>query len=321
MHFDFMDAVAEQAEKEGLQSSDQLSLIAAGRYWLILGSGATLILALTMACYGPSHSGLVVPLSMEELHLHAANLKNALFQAIVMPLERTALLADTELLGDTLTWAALVIFLGAGTVVMRFDFIDAVKEEEAVKEGMHSMEDSCLILGGRCWLILGGGVALFLALTVAWWQESTQCGLVAPLFMDELSMHATNLKDSLLMAIAMLFLGDAPTWSALVVFLMFGAVAMRFDFIDAVHEEAVKEGLQSEDEFSLIPVGRCWLILGCGMALALRWHIVRHISGQVSEEVAIFFLSAVLVIGLATTISDSPKSSISRAFTAPLRIK
>merc|ERR1719272_579876 len=127
------------------------------------------------------------------------------------------------------------------------------------------------------------------------------------MLMQEMHLRAANLKDALFVAIILALLGDTATWSALVIFLMVGAVVMRVDFIDAVKEEAMKDGLQSMKQVSLIPNS---LILGCGVALAFagahRWHI----SGHLSDEVGIFFLSAVLVIGLATTISNSPKSRI-----------
>jgi len=234
--------------------------------------------------------------------------------AIALFLGHAALHSDSEeLLGNTPTWTALVIFLMVGAVLMRFDFIDAVKAETK-KEGLQSLDQFPVIPVGCCWLILGCGVALFLALSTGWCQGSTQDGLTYQLFMEELHSHATNLKDASFLAIAKLLgtvlhtdseklLDDTPTWIALVIFLMVGTVVMYFDFIDAVKEEASKEGLQSMGQFSLIPSG---CRLGCGVALALavahHWHIAY------SDEVAILFLSAVLAIGLAATISNSPKS-------------
>jgi len=209
--------------------------------------------------------------------------------AIALLVGHAALQTDSEeLLGNTPTCWALVIFLMVGAVVMRFDFMDAVKEE-ATKEGLQFLDQLSLIPAGCCWLFLGCGVALLLALAGA------QDGLVDPLFMEELHMHATNLKDALF---GEELLGNTPTWTALVIFLMVGAVVMRFDFIEAVKEEAKKQGLQSTEQIYVITTGRRRLILGCGVALAFavtrRW-----------DDIAIFFLSAVLVIGLATTISNS----------------
>jgi len=236
---------------------------------------------------------------------------------------RAALLTDREeLLGETPTLAALVIFLMVGAVLMHFDFIDVAKDE-AKKEGLQCLYQFPLIP-----LVLGGGVALFLALAVVWGQGSTQDVFVD--LMEGVYLQATKLVDTISLAIAMYFerktptlwpigtLGhadteelptDALTWAGLVIFLMVGAVVMAVDFIDIVREEAREEGLQSLDNFSLIPAGCGRLILGFGVVLPLALAAARcsQVSGQLAEEVTSFFLSAALAIGLATTVTMKMK--------------
>jgi len=227
--------------------------------------------------------------------------------AIALLLGHAALNTDREeLLGNRPTWMTLIIFLMVGAVVMRFDFIDAVKEE-AEKGGLQSMDQFSLIPAGRSWLILGCA-AFFLALAVVWGQGSTKEQAMAML----LGRTAPR-SDELL--------GDTQTWTSMGIFLMLGAVVMRFDFIDAVNEEAEKQGLQSTHRFSLIPGGRRWLIPGFGVALAFAAHHL-CISGPLFDEAAIFFLSAALVIILAATFfviglslasnmpDDMPKSKV-----------
>jgi len=244
--------------------------------------------------------------------------------AIVLLLGRAALHTDSEeLLGDTPTWTALVIFLMVGTVVMRFDFIDIAKEE-AKKEGSQCLYQFSLIPAGCCWLILGGAVALFLALAVVWGQGSTRDVFVD--FIEGVHLQATRLVDAISLAVAMYFgrkmptlwpigtLGhadtdelhtEAPTWASLVIFLMVGAVVMAVDLSGIVREEARKEGLQSLEDFSLIPAGCGRLVLGFGVVLPLALAAARcwQVSGQLADEVTSFFLSAALAVGLATTVT------------------
>merc|ERR1719454_1788823 len=80
--------------------------------------------------------------------------------AVALLLGRAALITDTEeLLGETPTWTALVVFLAVGAVVMRTDFIEFAKEE-ARKDGVNFEPASTRWL----WLLL----ALLLSAAVAW---------------------------------------------------------------------------------------------------------------------------------------------------------
>lgn len=280
MRVDFIDAVEEETEKEGLESTHNISLVP-GWCWFILGCGVALFLALNGSIHY-EHELVVAQMSM-----YATNLMHAMLRDIPM-------------------WTALASFLLFGAVVMYSDFVDAVKEESE-KQGLRAMEESPAIGSGRCLLCLGSAFALFLAIVVASCQASMQTASlifeeVLSYMMKELQPYVADLQGIFSPTITMLMLGDAPTWTALAVFLMLGAVVMRSDLVDAMKEEAEKEGYDFIDKFSLIFVGGCWLVLGCGIALTLagahRWHV----SGHLSEEVGTFFLSAVLAIGLASTI-------------------
>lgn len=290
MRLDFIDAVEEETEEEGLESIHKLSLVP-GWCWVILGCGVGLFLALS----GSMHYEL--ELTMEQFCMYATSLKEAILR-------------------DTPTWTALAAFLSFGAVVTRSDFKEAVQEEYA-KQGTSAIEESDVVHSGRWPLFLGSGVALLLAITVAWWQGSAQYGCSAPLILQELQSYATDLKDTFSLKTALLLLGDTATWTALAVCLMLGAVVMRFDFVDAMKEEAEKEGWQFIDESSIF--AGCWLILASGVALALagahRWQLAEYLP----EEVGIFFVSAVVAIGLASTIATSPKSRIGRAFSPPMK--
>lgn len=293
MRFDFVDAVEEEAEKEGSHSVPAISLIPA---WscLMLACGVAAAIALSGSIHY-EHEFVI-----QQLFLYAADLKHALLRDLPM-------------------WTALALFSTLGAAVMRCDFADAL-EEERQKHGMESSDEQSSSSAGRWLLILGSAVALVVAVAAAWGQGSPEC-VGGPLFVEELQSHATDAKDALSLTVAMLLLGDTPTWTALALFLMFGAIITRFDFIDALKEESHKEGLDLMGDHSLIPGGRLWLVLGSGVGLALAGYHRWQISGHMAQEVSIFFLSAVLAIGLASTISNSPKSTIARAFAPPVRSK
>merc|ERR1719487_510987 len=226
-----------------------------------------------------------------------------------------------ELLSETPVRAALVTFLMVGAAAMHFDYI-AFAKEEAKKEG-----SQCLCQFPLIPLILGGAVALFLALAVVWGQGSTQDVFVD--LMEGMHVQATKLPDAINLAIATYFgrkmptlwpigtlghadteeLHDAPIWAGLIIFLLLGAVVMAVDFIDIVRAEAREEGLESFTNFSLIPAGCGRLILGFGGVLPLALAAARcwQVSGQLAAEVTSFFISAALAIGLATTVTVKMK--------------
>lgn len=289
--FDFVDAIEEEAEKEDSHSMPEISLLPAW-CWLILGCGVAVILALT-GSIRYEHDFVT-----EQASSYAANLKHAMLR-------------------DTPTWTALGLFVMLGAAVMRCDFADAL-EEERRKHGIEASNEQSPSSAGRWLLFFGSAVALSVSLAVVWAEESSQCGLGGSLFMEVLQSYASDVKDAFSFTVAMLLLGDTPTWTALAIFFMFGAVIIRFDFVNALKEESQKEGLDVIGDYALIPK-RLWLVLGSGVALALAGYHRWQISGHMAQEVSIFFLSAVLAIGLALTISNSPKSTIARAFTPPMK--
>lgn len=292
MRFDFVDAIEEEAEKEDATSTPEISFIPVWG-WLILGCGVAAILALS-GSIRYEHEFV-----MEHVASYATNLKHAMLR-------------------DTPTWTALALFCTLGAAVMRCDFADAL-EEEHQKHGMESSHEQSPTSAGRWLLFLASAVALSVAFGVLRSQGTSECGLGGPLFVDDLQSYASDVKDAMSLTVAMLLLGDTPTWTALALFLMFGVVIMRLDFVDAIKEECQKEGLDFMGDYSLIPGSRLWLFLGSGAGLALAGYHRWQISGHMAQEVSIFFLSAVLAIGLASTISNSPKSTMARAFSPSAR--
>merc|ERR1719446_1489301 len=114
MSFDYIDALKEEAKKQGSQSLGQ---VLGGCCCLIIGCCVALLSVFALV-WG---QGNVEPLFMEEMLSHTMQLKDVLISVIPE-------LDTGYVISDSLIWTALCIFVATGAVVMRFDFVEAAEE-------------------------------------------------------------------------------------------------------------------------------------------------------------------------------------------------
>lgn len=219
----------------------------------------------------------------KDMQTSTPSLSIVVFLATALLFGRAALLADSqELFGDISIWTALVVFFVIGAMVMRFDFVDIVREE--AKQDGHAQPSEPPSLSPP-WLVLGCVVALLVAVAlgmtagqypsppsgaVARGQGAgTQLAAIDPLVMKELLSRSAKVTE-----VASLDATMVP-----------GAGNVQGPVLQAAGRCRVKAA-------ELI---KCTPAAG-----ASRWQL----SVQLTDEVTIFLLSAALAIGLATAISD-----------------
>jgi hypothetical protein len=242
------------------------------------------------------------PVCKESKETSAPPLSVAVFLVTALLLGRAAFLNDAqESLGDGSTWTALTAFLVTGVIVMRFDIHDIAREEARKESGKQTPFNPHAAKSAWPWLILTSLAVLLLAVAATCCAEATagrRPYMAAPLRVP---------SDSLKSSTAVIFMSEelhirstklkgAPEDIENVFGRYFDASLVRGpDFTTRLPEAAHSRA--REEAAATIATLRAKCLKA---TTPHRWHA----SVNLPDELAIFFLSAALAIGLATSRSD-----------------